>query len=59
MKEKILERWMVDICNATDGVEEEELQYKAECLAYIKGMSEMCCNILEIIERSEEKNDNN
>lgn len=54
MKERILERLMVDICNATDCIKEEELQYKAECLAYIKGMAEMTCNIFEIIERGEE-----
>ena len=53
MKEKILERLMIDICNATDGIEEEELQFKAECLAYIKGMAKMTCNIFEIMEGDE------
>ena len=53
MKEKILERLMIDICNATDGIVEEELQYKAECLAYIKGMVKMTYTIFEIMEGEE------
>ena len=44
---------MIDICNATDGIEEEELQYKAECLAYIKGTVKMTYTIFEIMEGEE------
>ena len=50
MKERMLERLMVNILEASDACLEEDAQSKAECLCYINGLAEMCNIVFEIME---------
>lgn len=53
MKEKILERLLVNIFEASEACLEESMQDKAECLCYINGLAEMCNIVFEIMEGDE------
>lgn len=55
MKENILNKFLIEVCEATEATTEDSKELKAECLAYVRGLSVMAYMVLKELDKVKEE----